>query len=95
MLLQQGLCKGAHGVLSAAGADLASAAVPPPSGGAAAIASGSQPLCPASLQREQRELVQGAAPQPAAGGNDDSRGWLSMWRHNLALDQLFYPLAAG
>ena len=36
-----------------------------------------------------------AAPQPAAGGDVEARGWLSMWRHSLALDQLFYPLAAA
>lgn len=52
-----------------------------------------QPALAAAL--EQSVAVQrGAAPPPAAG-DGAARGWFSMWRHDMELDRLFYPLAAG
>lgn len=49
----------------------------------------------AAAALEQSNAVQrGAAAPPAAGGGA-TRGWFSMWQHDMELDQLFYPLAAG
>lgn len=64
----------------------------------------SQPSTPLVAEHEQQlpaldrslpTAQQLEQPAPSSPGAGTAHGWFSMWSHDLELDQLFYPLAAG